>query len=92
MVKPLSPLATPAPVVNTALLVQHLVLLWIQLRVRLEPMPVEQQPCVIFAVLENTITKQVKRLNQLLVKVAPRENTKTRRGKHPATTIVRVPW
>jgi len=50
-------------------------------------MPVEQQPFVIHVVRENTMLKQIKRLNQF-VKVAMWENTKTKRGKHPATTIV----
>jgi hypothetical protein len=40
------------------------------------------------AELANTMVKPVKRLNQLLVKVALLENTKTKRGKHGATTIV----
>ena len=75
------------PVVLTALLVPQVVF-WIQLLVLLEPMPVAQQPFVIHVVLENTIIKQAKRLNQLLVKVAMWENTKTKREKHRATMIV----
>jgi hypothetical protein len=51
-------------------------------------MPVVHQPFVIHVVLENTMIKQVKRLNQLLVKVAMWENTKTKREKHRATIIV----
>ena len=78
------------PVVLTALLV-HTVVHILQLLVPLEPMPVVQHR-VIHVVLESTIIKPVKRLNQLLVKVALLENTKTKREKHPATTIVRVPW
>ena len=80
-------LAKIVPVVFTALLA-HPVVHILQLLVLLEPMPVEQQPCVIFAVLDNTMIKQVKRLNQLLVQVAMWENTKTKREKHSATTIV----
>ena len=75
------------PVVLTALLVPQVVRI-LQLLVLLEPMPVVQHPFVIHAVLGNTTIKQVKRLNQLLVKVARWENTKTKREKHPATMIV----
>ena len=82
-----SPLAKPVPVVLTALLVPQVVY-WIQLLVLLAPMPVEQQPFVIHVVLEDTMLKQIKRLNQLLVKVAMWENTKTKREKHRATMIV----
>jgi len=71
------------PVVLTALLA-HPVVRILQLLVLLEPMPVEQQPFVIYVVLGNIMTKQVKRL----VRIVPRENTKTKREKHPATTIV----
>jgi hypothetical protein len=84
------PFAKHVPVVLTALLV-HQVVHILQLIVLLEPMPVVQHR-VIHVVLENTMLKQVKRLNQWLVKVAMWENTKTKREKHPATTIVLVPW
>ena len=99
-----SPLAKPVPVVNIKLkvdspLVQHVpvvltvmlvpqVVYWMQLLVPLEPMTVEQQPFVIYVVLGNIMTKQVKRL----VRIVPRENTKTKREKHRATMIVLVPW
>ena len=82
-----NPLAKHVPVVLTVLLVPQVVHT-LQLLVLLEPMPVEQQLFVINVVLENTIIKQVKRLNQLLVKVAMWENTKTKREKHRATMIV----
>ena len=98
-----SPLAKHVPVVLTALLVRQVVHI-LQLLVLSEPMPVVQQrvihvvlestmlnkdnQVVIHVVLENTTIKQVKRLNQLLVKVALLENTKTKREKHRATTIV----
>jgi hypothetical protein len=139
-------LAKHVPVVLTITLLVPQVVHILQLLVPLEPMPVEQQPFVIYVVLgntmvnkdkqvvphvvlgntmdnkdkllnlvvnhavlgnttnntdnqvvhrvvlENTMTKQVKLLNQLLVKVAMRENTKTKREKHPATTIVLAPW
>ena len=81
------PLAKHVPVVLTALSV-HPVVRILQLLVLSAPMQVGQQPFVIHAVLENTMIKPVKRLNQLLVKVARWENTKTKREKHPATTIV----
>jgi hypothetical protein len=87
-----NPLAKHVPLVITALLVPQVVYHILQLLVPLEPMPVERQPFVIHVVRENTTTKQVKRLNQWLVKVAMWENTKTRREKHPATTIVLVHW
>ena len=80
-------LANYVPVVLTALWVPQVVRI-LQLLVLLEPMQVGQQPFVIHVVLENTIIKPVKRLNQLLVKVAMWENTKTKRENHPATTIV----
>ena len=86
-IKRAKPLANPVPVVLTALLVPQVVY-WIQLRVRLEPMPVVLRAFVMHVVLESTTVKPVKRPNQWLVKVAPRENTKTKRGKHPARTIV----
>ena len=86
-----SPLAKHVPVVITVLLVPPVARI-LQLLVLLEPLPVEQQPFVIHVVRENTMLKQTKRLNQWLVKVAGWENTKTKRGKHRATTIVRVPW
>ena len=86
-----NPLAKRVPPIRTALLVPQVVF-WIQQLVLLEPMPVEQQPFVIHVVLENTIIKPVKRLNQLLVKVAMLENTKTKRENHRATMIVWVPW
>ena len=82
-----NPPAKPVPVVLTALLVPQVVRI-LQLLVLLEPMPVVQQPFVIHVVLGNTTIKQVKRLNQLLVKVVRWENTKTKRDKHPATMIV----
>ena len=81
-----SPLAKHVPVVLTALLVRQVVRI-LQLLVLLEPMPVVQQRAN-HVVLGNTIIKPVKRLNRLLVKVAMWENTKTKREKHPATTIV----
>ena len=81
-----SPLAKHVPVVLTALLVPQVVHIP-QLLVLLEPMPVEQLR-VIHAELENIMIEQVKRLNQLLVKVAMWGNTKTKREKHTATTIV----
>jgi hypothetical protein len=80
-----SPLAKPVPVVLTALLV-HPVVRIPQLLVLLEPMPVVQQR-VMHAVLGNTTLNPVKRLNQLLVKIATWENTKTKRGKHPAKHV-----
>ena len=83
-----SPLAKPVPVVNIKLkvdspLVQHVpvvltvmlvpqVVYWMQLLVPLEPMTVEQQPFVMYVVLDNTTNKQVK----LLVKIAMWDNTK----------------
>ena len=82
-----SPLAKHVPVVLTALLVPQVVHI-LQLHVLLEPMPVVQQPFVIHAVLGNTTVKQVKRLNQLLVKVAVWENTKTKREKHRVIYVV----
>jgi len=82
-----NPLAKHVPMVLTALLVPQVVHIP-QLLVLLEPMPVVQTPFVIHVVLENTIIKPIKRLNQLLVKVAMWENTKTKREKHPATMIV----
>ena len=81
-----NPLAKHVPVVLTAPLVRQVVHIP-QLLVLLEPMPVVQQR-VIHVVLESTMIKQVKRLNQLLVKVAMWENTKTKREKHPARMIV----
>jgi hypothetical protein len=89
--KVVNPLAKHVPVIPSALLVPQVVY-WIQLLVLLEPMPVEQQPFVIHVVRENTMLKQTKRLNQLVVKVAMQENTRTKRGKHRATTIVSAPW
>ena len=86
-----SPLAKHVPVVLTALLVRQVVRI-LQLLVPLEPMPVVLRAFVVHVVLDNTMIKQVKRLNQWLVKVAMWENTKTKREKHPATMIVRVPW
>ena len=59
-----SPLAKHVPLVLTVLLVPQVVLLWIQLLVVLEPMPVGQQPFVIYVLLGNTTIKQVKRLVQ----------------------------
>ena len=85
--KLVNPLAKHVPVVLTALLVPQVVRI-LQLLVLLAPMPVVQQPFVIHVILGNTTIKQVKRQNQLLVKVARWENTKTKRGKHPATMIV----
>ena len=81
------PLAKHVPVVLTALLAPQVVNILL-LPVLSEPMPVVQQPFVIYVVLGNTTTKTVKRL----VKVARWENTKTKREKHPARMIVRVPW
>ena len=81
------PLAKHVPVVLTALLVPQVARI-LQLLVLPEPLPVEQQPFVIHVVRENTTMKQIKRLNQLLVKVAMWGNTKTKREKHPATPIV----
>ena len=78
-----SPLAKHVSVVLTVLLVRQVVHI-LQLLVLLEPMPVVQTPFVIHVVLGNIMTKQVK----LLVKVVPQENTKTKRDKHRATTIV----
>ena len=85
-IKVINPLAKHVPVVLTVLLVPQVVRI-LQLLVLLEPMPVVQHR-VIHVVRENTMLKQVKRLNQLLVKVAMWENTKTMRDKHPATVIV----
>ena len=82
-----NPLAKHVTVVLTALLVRQVVRI-LQLLVLLEPMPVGQLPFVIHVLLGNTTTKQVKRLNQFLVKVVLMENTKTKREKHPATMIV----
>ena len=84
--KVVNPLAKHVPVVLTALLVPQVVRI-LQLLVLLGPMQVEQQPFVIHAVLENTTIKPVKRPNQLLVKVATWENTKTKREKHPANNV-----
>ena len=75
------------PVVLTALLVPQVVRI-LQLPVPLEPMPVGQQLFVIHVVRGNTTIKQVKRLNQLLVKVARWENTKTKREKHRVIHVV----
>jgi hypothetical protein len=58
-----------------------------QLLVLSELTPVEQQPFVIHVVRENTMIKPVKPVKRL-VKVAMWGNTKTKRGKHRATTIV----
>jgi len=77
--------AITVPVALTALLV-HPVVRILQLLAPLEPMQVVQHR-VIHVVLGNTTNKQVKRLNQLLVKVALLENTKTKRGKHPAKHV-----
>ena len=81
-----NPLAKHVPVVLTALLVRQVVRI-LQLLVLLEPLPVVQHR-VIHVVLENTMIRQVKHLNQLLVKVARWENTKTKREKPLATMIV----
>jgi len=81
-----NPLVKHVPVANTALLVPQVVRI-LQLLVLLEPMPVGQQPFVIHVLLGNTTIKQVKHLNQLLVKVALLENTKTKRGKHRAKHV-----
>jgi len=43
---------------------------------------------VIHVVPVNTTTKQIKRLNLLLVKIVVQENTKTMLEKHRATMIV----
>ena len=85
--KVVNPRAKHVPLVLTALLVPQVVHI-LQLLVLLEPMQVGQQLCVIHVVLGNTTIKQVKRLNQLLVKVVLLENTKTKKEKHPATMIV----
>jgi len=85
-----NPFAKHVPTVLTALLVRQVVRI-LRLLVPLVPMPVVQQR-VLPVVLGNTMTKPIKRLNQLLVKVALLDNTKTKREKHPATMIVRVPW
>jgi hypothetical protein len=80
-----SPLAKPVQVVKTILsLVHQVVLFWMELIVLLEPLPVGQQPFVIRVLLGNTTNKQVK----VLVKVAMRENIKTRREKHRATATM----
>ena len=81
------PLAKNVPVIRTALPVRPVAH---SLVVLLEPTPVVQHR-VMHVVLENTTIKPVKPV-KLLVKVARRDNTKTKRGKHPATMIVRVPW
>ena len=81
-----NPLAKHVPVVLIALLVRQVVRI-LQLLVLLEPMPVVQRPFVIHAVLGNTMITPVKRLNQLHVKIVMRENTKTKREKHPATVV-----
>ena len=81
------PFVIHVPVVLTVLLVPQVVHT-LQLLVLLEPTPVEQQPFVIHVILENTTIRQVKRLNQLLVKVAKWENTKTKKEKHFAIMIV----
>jgi hypothetical protein len=54
-------------------------------------MPEEQQPFVIHVVRENTMVKQNKLLNQLLVKVAMWESTNPKREKHLAALVL-VPW
>jgi hypothetical protein len=82
-----SPLAKHVPVVLTVLLVPQAVHI-LQLLVPLEPMPVVLRAFVLHVVRENTMIKQVKHLNQLLVKVAVPENIKMKKGKHRATTIV----
>ena len=87
-IKVVNPLAKHVPVVLTALLVPQVVRI-LQLPVLLEPMPVVQHR-VIHVLLENTMIKQVKRLNQLLAKVAMRENTKMKRGKHRANNVLLV--
>ena len=85
-----NPLAKHVPMVLSVLLVQQVVHI-LTLLVPSVPMPMAQRrACRVL--LGNTIIKPVKRLNQLLVKVVPQENTKTKRDKHPATMIVRVPW
>ena len=73
------------PVVLTVLLVRQVVYI-LQLLVLLEPMAVVQHR-VIYVVLENTMIKQIKHLNQLLVKVAMWENIKTKREKHRANNV-----
>jgi hypothetical protein len=83
-------LAKHVPVVLTALLVRQVVRI-LQLVVLLEPMSMVQHR-VTHVVLVDIKIKVDNPLNQLLVKVAMRENTKTKREKHPATTIVLAPW
>jgi len=78
--------AKHVPVVLIALLV-HPVVRILQLLAPLEPMPVVHQQFVIHVLLGNTTNKQVKRLNQLLVKIALLENTKTKREKHRAKHV-----
>ncbi len=51
-------------------------------------MPVVLRPFVMHVVQVNTMTKPVKRLNLLLVKVVMQENTKMKLEKHRATMIV----
>ena len=80
-----STLAKHVTVELTALLVPQVVHI-LQLVVLLELMPVVQHR-VIHVVLENTMLKQVKHLNQLLVKVVLQENTNTKREKHPAMIV-----
>ena len=99
-----NPLANHVPVVLTALLVRQFVrilqplVLLEPMPVVQQPFAIhavlentmlnKDNQAVIHVLLENTTIKQVKRLNQLLVKVARWENTKTKREKHPATMIV----
>ena len=87
--KLVNPLAKHVPVVLTALLVPQVVRI-LQLLVLLEPTPVGQHR-VIHVLLENTMIKPVKHLNQLLVKVALLENIKTKREKHRVIHVPPVP-
>jgi len=86
--KPGSPRANHAPAILSIILPVRLFAHSMPPVAQPVPMPVVQTPFVIYVVLENTIIKPIK----LLVKVALLENTKTKREKHPATMIVRVPW
>jgi hypothetical protein len=85
--KPDSPRANHAQAIRTALPVPPVALSMPPV-VQPVPTPVVLRPFVIHVVLVNTMTKPVK----LLVKVVMQGNTKMKREKHRATTIVLIHW
>jgi len=82
------PFVIHVTVVNTVLWVRQVVRI-LQLLVLSEPTPVVQQR-VKHVPVGNTTNKLVKRLNQLLVKFAMWDNTKTKRGKQKGVKHVPV--